>query len=355
MSLDGVLWLAVLVLLGVAGRLSIPRPPQLDWERFFKTTLVTLMRGPIEASGGNATEWLSACRARVWFNPGARDLAAKVADPSNYQVPVPALAGERALMEDLVRLADPQARLGRVFWEEPRSDEVLFDDPLLLGEAYATVPVLGPGADWEAVAQWQSTVVEGLRRRLEHTRWLVVGDEALAAALALELGEDRAVALSEQVEEGLEKAASERVPKTSDRLIWVGVGEGAGAVVRALHGSPALRDRTRAVVAVGATLGGEMKAWMSEHFDHAAMDTELSRTTPYFHLAFVVPGVEPLGEEGRPLVDTCWPMLAPPATGRVAIEAVDLGVLPGPLCDLGSGLLGRALLLTVVQRLSLVG
>ena len=354
-TVDALLWAGVVVLTLGAGWLSLPRPPELDWERFFKTALVTLLRGPLEAEGASAAAWLTASRVRVWFHPGARDLVAKLTAPAEHEVPVPALSGELALVEALRGLPDEHARLRRTFLEEPLADETLFDDPVDLGEAYDTVPVLGPGADWEAVSRWEPAVVAGLRRRLAHTRIGVVGDPDLAAALVAELGPERVAALPEGPAEALLEGAGQLLPEPSDRVVWIGAGPGAVALARLLHAHAGLRDRTRAVVGLGAARAGDDGAWLAEHFHHEGMDTEIARTTPWFQLAFVVPGTKPLGEPGRPLADAAWPPVAEPENGRVAVEIVDLGVLPGPGADLDRVVLGRALLLTLVQRLALVG
>ncbi len=344
MTLDALLWAVVAVLALIAGWLSLPRPPVLDWERFFKTALVTLIRGPLEAADATAAEWLAASRARVWYHPATRHLVAKLTAPEAFEVPVPALPGERALVEDLARLEGLDQRLARTFTDEPRADEVLFDDPAELGEAYDPVPVLGPEADWE-----------GLRRRLAHTRWVVVEAPRLAEVLAAVLGPDRVVQAEAVDAEGLGEAAPAWLPETADRVVWLAAGAGAERVARALHASPGLRDRTRAVVAVAGRLGGEARAWLDAHFDHAAFDTELSRTTPWFHLGFVDAGHGELGEPGLALRDTAWPRPADPDNGRFALETVDLGVLPGRWADTEPELLGRALLLTLVQRLALSG
>jgi len=355
LSLDAVLWALVVVLTLWAAWLSLPRPPELDWERLFKTTLVTVLRGPLEAVDAPASRWLEEGRSLVWFHPGSRGLLEKLADPAAYTIPVPALAGERALVEDLVGLDSPDARLRRIFEEEPRGDEVLYDDPLLLGEDYAPTPILGPEVDWEALSRWDATVREGLRRRGEHLRWGVVGDSALAEALEAELGQGRAVALDVAAPKELVEALSTLVPGMADRLVLVGAGEGAAALVRALHHSDGLRDRVRAVIGLAAALGGETRGWLAEHFTHREMDTELSRTTPYFHLAWAVPGTEPPGERGRPLADTAWPSVEVPETGREAFVPVDLGLLAGSRAACERELLARALLITVTHRLAVVG
>ena len=355
MSLDAVLWALVSALALWAAWLSLPRPPELDWERLFKTTLVTLLRGPLEAVDAPASRWLEEGRSLVWFHAGSRDLHAKLEEPASYAIPVPALPGERALVEDLSGLDDRDARLRRIFLDEPRGDEVLYDDPVLLGDDYAPAPILGPEVDWEALSRWDAAVRDGLRRRGEHLRWGVVGDAELTSALEAELGEGRAVALDAAPPEELIEALSALVPELADRLVLVGAGEGAGALVRALHQGAGLRDRVRAVIGLGAALGGETRDWLGEHFTHREMDTELSRTTPYFHLAWAVPGTEPPGEPGRPLADTAWPARQVPETGREAFVPVDLGLLAGTQAACDRALLARALLVTVTHRLAVVG
>ena len=42
-----------------AAWLTIPRPPDLDWERLFKVALATVIRGDVEAAGADVDEWLA--------------------------------------------------------------------------------------------------------------------------------------------------------------------------------------------------------------------------------------------------------------------------------------------------------
>ncbi len=350
------LWVAVAVLAAAAVAWSLPRPLEMDDELLFKLVLSTLERGREEAEGGDRDGWVRRVRRRVWYRPGARELGRRLLDPHGAVLPVPPRPGERAFLELLRRDDTPDARLRRAFLQDPRGDEVLFDDPELLGDAFDLRPVLGPEAGWDALASWSDAVVGGLRRRHAHLRWAVLGWPELTAALAGELGADRVVDLGAATGEGVEPEAltarlAELVPGGADRLVLVGVEDGAPALARSLHGAPALRDRVRAVVGINARLGGAAAAWLEENFHHAAMDTEISRATPYFHLAFAVPGQDPPGEAGVPLEHTAWPRPPTPPSGRVSIEPVDLGVLPGPRVEADVEALGRALLVTVTVRL----
>jgi hypothetical protein len=50
-----------------------------------------------------------------------------------------------------------------------------------------------------------------------------------------------------------------------------------------------------------------------------------------------------------------WPDPEVPATGRVSVAPIDLGLLPGHLDATDPVVLGRALLLTVTARVALSG
>ena len=333
MSLDLALWIAVVVLALVAGWLTLPRAVALDWERLFKLALVTGLRGPIEADQGGVEAWLAAGRARVWYHPASRGLVAKLREPSLADVPVPALPGERALVERLAALEAPAERLRAVF--EPGPDEVLYEDPEAMGEGWDLAAILGPGAGWEQVATWDESVGEVLRRRAEHHTWAVHGDPALAAALAEVLGDRvREVGSTEEL--------LPLVPRMADRLVLVG--RGWQELLPELAGSEELRNQVSAVVLLDLEAD---PAWLGEHFDNVRFDTDLNRATPYFHLAFV----DELDVDR--LEASLLPVPAVPDTLRVVLEPIDLGVLPGPAADYPPDLLARSLLIVVSARLAL--
>ena len=338
--LDAALWGGVLLLGGAAAWWTIPRPVALDWELHWKVTLSTLLRGRVEAADGKLEDWLALGAPLLWFHAGGRELEQKLAAPDAYEIPVPARPGERALVEALVKADDPIAAL----WEA--SDPCLYDDPAALGPEFAPSRALGPQVDWEHIAAWKPEVGEALRRRHEHTRVAVLGRPGLAAAVCEVLGDEKAVAVEGDLEEGLGALA----PGLADRLIVFVAGEAIGPLLDLLADAPALRDRLRAVVGLGVSLG-DRQAWLAVHWTHERFDTEISRATPWFHLAWVVDGVEPIGEPGTPLAETRFPEVPVPPTGRVALEPIDLGVLRGASSATDDELLARALLLTLTARL----
>ncbi len=352
-GVDVALWIAAAALTGVSTWLTLPRPAALDWELFFKLALVTALRGDVEREGGDAERWVKLARSRIWYHPGGRDLERKVLEPAGYEPEIPARQGERGLLEALVRLPDPAARLALLLGEE-RGDEVLFDDPAALGGEYDLERALGPGASWNGLAARNPDLDGALRRRNAHNVWVVLGHPALAGALAEILGEGSVAALEVGDAEALAIALDERLSAPSIRLVLVAAGAAGGPLLEALHANPGLRDRVRAVVGVGLDLSGR-EGWLAENFTHEQLDTEISRAVPFLHLGFVVPGVLPPGEPGAPLSASRFPSVPAPPTGRVAIESIDLGVLPGPAADYPPALLARGLAVVITARLAIGG
>ncbi|MCB9792537.1 MAG: hypothetical protein H6741_07385 [Alphaproteobacteria bacterium] len=357
---DLTLW-ALVVILGLgAAWLSRPRPPHMDWERLLKLGVLTQLRGEVEARDGDAEEWLRLGRLAVWYHPAARDLVVKLEDPAAHELPVPALPGERALLEALRAAPDLPQRVDRVFGDSAGGDEALYDDPALLGPEWDLQALLGPGAGWEDVAQWSESLQKVLARRSEHLTWVLVSEspereelQALAAGLGEAVGADSVRLLPLGEPAALIEALTELLPTLSDRVVLLGEGEGAAALARALAEAPGLRDRVRAVFAIGGRLGGETADFLAERFTHEGMDTEISRAVPWFHLGFLDPAASPPGVEGLPLKDTAWPAPPEPDSGRAAIEVIDLGVFPLGLPDARPRLLGRALALLTLVRLAL--
>jgi len=358
--IDAALWGAVVALAGAATWLTLPRPPALDWELYLKLILVTRMRGAVEADGGSPDAWVERCRTRLWYHPGGRELEVKLADPGGYVPTVPALEGERALLEALAKRPDVGARLDWVLGEG-RFDEALFSDPAGLGDDYDLEAALGPGAGWEGVAGWSEALLENLRRRNSLNTWAVVGQGALVEGLAAELertlGQGRAAHVpvdGDTAPEALAEALDALLPAPSARLVLLVRGDAAGPLLACLHGNPGLRDRARLVLGVGAALG-PAAAWLEEHFDHHQMDTEIARALPYMHLGFISPGVEPVGDPAAPLAGSRFPDVPAPPTGRRAIESVDLGALVGPGEEFPPALLAGGLAVFVTARLAIAG
>lgn len=358
-ALDVGLWITSAGLALYAGWLTLPSAVALDWERLLKVTLITQLRGQVQASGGDDAAWLAAGRQRVYFNPAARSLAARLEDPASSPIVAPALPNERALVEELIQTPRPEDRLAVIFGRG--ADESLYEDPLSFGPDWDLTGMLGVGADWDALAAWGEPVVAALRRRNALVRWVVVGpandafSDGLCDAITEALGEGRAARLDPLEIDPLCEALAPLLAEPADRLVFIGVGEGAARVVAALGADASLRDRARAVVSVGGALGGEVAARLPSFFTHEGMDTELARLTPWWHLAFVTPGVSPPGDADQPLAETAWPTPSAPPSGRLALEVVDLGVLPGPRSDYPPRLLARGLLVSLTARLVLVG
>lgn len=348
--LDAALWLIAIALALAAVWWTLPRPIALDWERLFKLTLVTLVRGEVERGGGDADAWLASGRARVWYHPAGRDAVARLTLPQPPLPQVPARPGEHALVDSLRACADPASRLAALV--SGPQDEVLYEDPAAWGPGWDLAAALGQGADWEAVAGWAEPLRAALGRRNERVTWAVLGGEPALAGALVAAGV-RAEALDATTPEAVQQALHALTPEPSDRLVLVLVGAGGRLGLDALAADPALRDRVRAVVAAGADLCGGDRAGLERAFQHAELDTELARRVPYLELAFVDPGVEPLGEVGLPLERTVFPRPPPTATGRDTLEVLELGLLPGPRGALGPERLARALLVVVTVRLAL--
>jgi hypothetical protein len=349
---DFLLWVLAVVLFGVAFSCTLPRPPALDWELYFKVVLATLLRGEVESGGGKADEWYAKGRKWIWFHPAARNLSQKITAPGEHEVPVPALEGELALVADLAALEGGAARIQRLFGTEG-PDDLLYDDPAWLGEAYAPANLLGAGLDWDQVASFGEELVAALHRRCENVHWAFVGaSAALEEAMGACLPSERVHRIEPDSVDALGEALESAAPGRSDRLVVVVSGVEALKATQALHARPGLRDRVLGVVGVGAKLGGEGKPWLSQSFDHVSMDTEVARATSWFHLAFLVAGEDLPGDVECPLDGTSWPCPPVPQSGRASIETVDLGVLPGPAGEYPAVLLGRAILVTVTARLT---
>jgi hypothetical protein len=194
-------------------------------------------------------------------------------------------------------VSDWKARLEKELPRDIRAPDQGWDaDPVELGAAWAGV--LGPGVSWDDVADGKA-------------------DVALERKLA-----DVVFAEAEGVADGEALLALCLTPAA--RLV-VRAGPRAAALLRWLHGSPALRDRIRAVVLVHPILDG---AWMAQHWRQDALDTELARTVPWLVL-----------RSGAERV----PAPAPSVSGREAVAVHDLGIVAEP----EDPLVGRAVRMVV--------
>ena len=232
--IDCLLWIAVIVLAIAAGKMSLPKPPALDWRTFFSLGLVTPIRGELDKKEANFKAWVSRCES---------------------------LTGREE--------SDP-----------------IYDDPADFGPEYELAHGLGMGVDWERLAEEPDAIVSRLVERGGALTWVCRGGamhEALAELVPNVLAMDGPE--SELIGE-LTALLSAR----ESRVVLVGQGLAAQEWTELLHAEEGLRDRTLAVVGVQGLLDVD---WMSREFSHNAMDTELERLTPYFQLEFLGDGPAP--------------------------------------------------------------
>jgi len=189
-------------------------------------------------------------------------------------------------------------------------------------------PRMGLGFDWAAFASWAPDARAAIARRLGSIVWVTAGtDLALPDTI-----DARGVRLEGFAAEGLLERLSAELHEPHQRLVFV-VGRGeVMALLRVLHAQEVLRDHTRAVVLVDPDLEAA-EAWIAEHFQHDALDTELN-----IPITYVVVRASP----GSDLPDR--PV---PRSGARALDVVNLS----PVVGLGPRPhLERALLVLLAQK-----
>jgi hypothetical protein len=170
-------------------------------------------------------------------------------------------------------------------------------------------PRMGLGFDWAAFASWSPDARAAIARRLGSIVWVTVGTDL---ALAEEI-EARSVRLDGLEGEGLLDRLSAELPHPHQRLVFVVGRAEAPPLLRILHAQEVLRDHTRAVVLVDPDLQAA-EAWIAEHFQHDALDTELN-----IPITYVVVRASP----GPDLPDR--PV---PRSGARALDVVNLPPVP---------------------------
>lgn len=371
---DPVTLTVALIALGLAiliGWLHLPIPPTLDGERWFKVWLATLLRGQADAEGAEPEVWAERVVRQVPYHPMGRLPESKVVDPSTLPVE-PALDGELALLQALAAEADVPARWARMYDLDERGVVARLQDPLDLGPDYDPSGWLGPQADWDAVAA--SAVGEGpldpALLAASRATWMLVPDPAdpapdVLGALARVLG-DRAVVhdvSTRSSDEGHAKArkailgrrqddqdfadavlalvdhCDEVAPGYEDRLVLVASGDAIHLVLEAMRTMAPLRDEVEAVVSVGGAIGGRegvegvmhwthIVDWLGANFRHKELDLEALHRVPYVAVQWLDRTAEPPGAFGIALKNARFPAPADPKSPRIAVEPVDLGVLP---------------------------
>ncbi len=312
--------IVVLALAIVAAWLSVRPAHPLDWERLWKTTLATVIRGDVEAAGGDADAWWDRL-LMVPYHPAGRYPVRKLTQPVVDDIVVPALEGERALVERLEHKSTIDERWEEMYRKDAVAEDALMLNPADLGPAYDPASSIAPNIDWEHVARWTSDIQSAIARRFQDVVVAVLGsdvDEWVAA-----VPHARVVSLSSHTEpRAIEEALLALCPQPHERLMVVAAGDRVFSLVQALHDSPGLRDRVLTVVSVAGRFQSVDRAqWMESHFQHLAFDTEVNRRTLYMAVSSVT--MDPID-----VVDQSFPVPPVPPSGWAPIESVDLGLLP---------------------------
>jgi hypothetical protein len=346
---------AALIVAMIAGYLHLPSTPDLEGERWFKVILATLLRGQVEARGGDAAAWETATVRFVPYHPAGRQPERKVTAPALFKLSADAIPGERALLETLEKLPDARARWARMYDTDPAGLDVRLGDPVDLGPAYDPGQVAGPGATWDDLAAWgadNQSFRETIERRVPAHWVLVRGTSPVVVdALKAEIGA-RASVVDGTDPATIAAACLAALPGAEDRLVVVVEGEAVQAALGALVDTPIARDRMLAFVSIGGVLGGrpgEEAAsvdYVGGVFNHEHLDTESRRETPYLCLGWLDRAEDPPGGRGLPLQAQRFP--EPGGRADISsIAVVDLGVLPVDP-ELPLALVARALWAVVV-------
>lgn len=339
---------------GVAGAVALalgwlqwPRPPRLDGERWFKVALCTLLRGRVEAEGGDADAWERAVVRFVPYHPAGRLPERKVSNPVAGP-PGAALPGEVALLEALAAEEGPARRWARMYDLDEGGLDARLSDPSALGAAYDPARILGRDASWDALARWargDDTFLSVARRRI-HARWVLVegredrrvGPSVLPALAAL-LPDAIHVPFEDGDPEVLAVTLRSVPVDASGRVIVVAEEAGVTRALRALAAAADVRDLLLALISVGGVIGGRTdeegpygaqacRDWNEAHFDQSELDTDVVRLTPYLALQWLDREVWPPGVPGLPLDAARFPEPRSEGATATTLEVVDLGPLP---------------------------
>ena len=361
--------LALAVAVGIAV-LQWPRPPALDGERWFKTWLVTLLRGKADADGLEAEAWAADVVRFAPYHPAGRWPERKVTDPGG-ELPTPALEGEQALVEALAALPSPEARWARMYDLDELALGDRLSDPVELGPDYQPERWLGAGVTWDVIAQAAAdptALAEGLKRA-SRAKWVLIRAESrdvpdLLAALAEVLG-DRAVWFDPEsapapeqpkvlvdgmIERRGDPAFAARAtallgllesmfPTYEERVVLVAEGGEVQVMLEALHSHAPVRDQVEAVLSVGGVIQGldgvdgplgwdACTAWMQQRFLHKVFDLEANHRCPYLALQWLDRAAEVPGAGGVPLDRARFPTPQDDGGPVQSMDIVDLGPLP---------------------------
>lgn len=363
------LFVAALLLGLVAAVLGRAKPPALDPGRLLAVCQSALLWGLHDQDQGEGAvaAWTERVGAALLYSPAGREGWAKLDHPDRYEIPVPSVSGERALVEALQGLEPGKPRFERLFADDS-ARAALLDDPHGLGEDYDPARWLGHGCDWESLARWGEPVQAAIGRRLEHHHLVVLAaadtldaarelHRSLSAEVSAVLVPVDPVSCNAEAGEALAAQLRQLAREPADRLVLLALGDVGPFMLEAMVADPELRDRVVAVVFDGCPLGGvpepapeglsvaEREAWLGEHFNHPALDTELRRSTPYCTLARLAPDASPSGDGRVPWARQRLDEPPAIASGRRPVAMVDLGAAPADRGLLEPLVVGRSFVL----------
>jgi hypothetical protein len=333
-----------LVVAAAAAWFDRPKTPSLDAERCFKVGLATLLRGRIDAAGGDADAWEREVARFVLYHPAGRFPERKVTNPA-AEPPGVWLEGEQGLHARLASTNDPGARWSLLYDIDEDARAARLIDPHQLGPDYSPEGAAGPGSGWDQLASWANSPDFG-RLLVDQlgALWVIVADApgpfpALAESLVEAASGARAAWLVPPGEPVFARWSKDALDAAA-RVVWVAEGERALELLQALADHPGVRDQTLAVVAIGAPLLGRSdreegplstavrEDWMGRWFGHEHLDTEIVRITPYFSAQWLDRAAWPPGVAGLTLQSARFPEPSRQLARVDTIRAVDLGVLP---------------------------
>jgi len=315
MDFDSVIELGALFLACWIALRSISKPPQLDWERIFKVAMATVHRGEIEAENGSVQDWRERVIGQIPYNPAGRNPVEKLRHPSPDKIPVPAIPGERALVEQLEPLPNPTERYRWMMADAPAVEEALMADPISLGPTAALEPIFGSTINWDDVAHWSTSLQEALQRRFSHAIFVGVQSE-LARAIETVLPGVRVWHIDSTIEANI----TTHYPDLSDRFVVFAGRESGLSSLEWIADDPAFRDRLWAWCSVeGAELIPTEKMQSIFHVD--SLDQERNRQVPYFSAT----PVDWKAPDDAPWTTTITPLPKSVSTGCPPMESVWLG------------------------------
>jgi hypothetical protein len=334
--------LAALVIALWAGWASLPTPPALDAERWFKVILATLLRGATEARDGTDADWERDVLAFVPFHPDGSRPEVKIEAPE--RVVLTGRPGERALVDELKALATAAERSQHLYRRSTAGRVERLSDPADLGPDYDLERWLGAGASWNQVADLgagDGTAARDAAARAVPARWIVVGHSGAAPDVAGALVRRGAVRVPPDA--ALDVAVADHLTRPEERAVIVAFGGATGSVVAALADHAGLRDRVLAVVAIGSDLGG---ADVAARIRDDVLDLEVRRRLHLFAVQWFEVDRGETVFDGVPLSRARFPEPGRVAGGAPVVDALDLGPLP-PVASLPVDLVADALILLV--------